>query len=160
MDLSTAPSGRAYTALPIDPTQRVPHRRFHCFQHSYLRIFLICDIGAAALAESSDELFNLPSENAFLVARVDTQILTVRAQPFLFESWYLSSNTWRATSRFFFPQQTVARENLNGQGEFGSVVIEGSHRDGRNHQISGRVSGASLKVSNDITLATTHSTPR
>lgn len=125
MDLSTAPSGRVYTALPIDATQGFPQVFSFVFNTITYVFSLYVDVGAAALAESSDDLFDLPSENAFLVTRVDTansdgSRATVFVRKLVPELEYLTGDI-----ALFFPQQTVARENLNGQGEFGSVVIGG-----------------------------------
>jgi hypothetical protein len=125
MDLSSAQSGRTYTALPIDPTLGFPQSFSFALDGVTYFFTLYVDIAATALDSATTDLFSLPAANAFLVARVDTQnsdgtgntIFLRKVTP---ELEYLTENI-----SLYFPQQVVARQNLNGQGSFGSSVMGG-----------------------------------
>lgn len=125
MDLSSAPSGRTYTALPIDATRGFPQGFSFAFNNVSYLFTLYADIDATLLADPSVASFELPAKTAFLVARVDIQNSdntqsTIFLRKLIPELEYETGNI-----ALFFPQQTVARQNLNGQGEFGSVVMGG-----------------------------------
>jgi hypothetical protein len=125
MDLSSAKSARHYTPLPIDATQGFP-QSFSSVLGSVTYFFtMYADIDARLLADPSVDLFQLPTENAFLVARVDKQNsdntrTTIFLRKLTPELEYEVENI-----ALFFPRQVVARQNLNGQGDFGSVVVGG-----------------------------------
>ena len=125
MDLTSAPSGRSYQALPIDVTLGFP-QSFSVVLGSAVYFFtLYVDIDANLLSNPTVDLFSLPQDKAFLVARVDKQNsdstrTTVFVRKLTLEQEYEAENI-----ALFFPQQAVARLNLNGQGDFGSVVIGG-----------------------------------
>jgi hypothetical protein len=125
MDLSSAQSGRAYTALPIDATQGFP-QSFSFVLGSVTYFFtMYVDIDARLLSNPGVDLFPLPTKDAFLVARVDKQNsdntrTTIFLRKLTPELEYEAQNI-----ALFFPQQVVARRNLNGQGDFGSAVMGG-----------------------------------
>src|SRR5258708_4307526 len=125
MDLSSAPSGRAYTALPIDTTRGFPQAFSFAFNSVTYIFTLYVDIDASLLADPGMNLVQLPTETAFLVARVDREN-TDNTRSTIFLRKLIPDLEYEAESiALFFPQQTVARQNLNGQGEFGSLVLGG-----------------------------------
>jgi hypothetical protein len=56
---------------------------------------------------------------------------------------------YRPKTLLSFPQQRCGG-NFNGQGDFGSQVVEALHHDGRDRQIPARLQGAGFTVSNDL----------
>src|SRR5215470_4137973 len=115
MDLSSAQSGRTYTPLPIDATLGFPQSfSFALGAVSYFATLYV-NIEANLLADQGTQLFQLPMKNAFLVARVDKQNndntrTTIFLRKLTPELEYEAENI-----ALFFPQQLVARNNLNGQ---------------------------------------------
>jgi hypothetical protein len=125
MDLTTPPSGRTYTALPIDPTKGFPQSFSFTFNTVNYLFTLYVDIEAKLLANWTDDFLSLPGQSAFLVARVDTtatdgSLDTVFLRKIVPELEYEIGNI-----ALYFPQQTISPQNLNGQGEFGSIVAGG-----------------------------------
>jgi len=125
MDLSDAPSGRVYTALPIDETQGFPQGFSFAFNSATYFFSLYVDIQAELLAELSDDLFDLPTKTAFLVARVDIQNSDSTRRTIFLRKLVPELEYETQDIALYFPTQTVARQNLNGQGQFGSVVTGG-----------------------------------
>lgn len=125
MDLSDAPSGRTYTALPIDATQGFPQAfSFVLDSVTYFFSFYV-DIEAGLLANQDTDLFDLPTTTAFLVARVDVENPDGTRSPIFLRKVVPELEYVTGNIALYFPEQTVARQNLNGQGEFGSVVSGG-----------------------------------
>jgi len=125
MDLTTPPSGRAYTALPIDATKGFPQSFSFTFNTVNYFFTLYVNIDARLLAAWTDDFLNIPSPSAYLVARVDVSATdgspdTIFLRKVVPELEYETGNV-----ALFFPQQSIFPQNLNGQGEFGSVVTGG-----------------------------------
>jgi hypothetical protein len=125
MDLASAPSGRAYTALPIDATQGFPQAFSIVFNNTTYFVSLYVNIRAGLLDGLDRDLFELPFDGAMLVARFDVDKpdgsrATVFLRKLVPELEYLAGSI-----ALYFPVQNVARKNLNGQGEFGSSVVGG-----------------------------------
>jgi len=125
MDLSSAASGRSYTLLPIDATKGFPQGFSFVFDSVTYFFSLYVDIDAALLTDQSVDLFQLPSKAAFLVGRVDRENPDSTRSTIFLRKLVPELEYEAEDIALFFPQQTVARQNLNGQGEFGSVVMGG-----------------------------------
>jgi hypothetical protein len=121
----TGDSGRAYTSLPIDARSGFPQSfPFQMGDGSSYRFMLYVDIDGAVLDTAAAPL-TLPTTTAFLVVRVErlsadgaSQIVFLRKV--VPEQEYLAENI-----ALVFPTQVLARENINGQGDFGSQVVGG-----------------------------------
>jgi len=125
MDLTSAPSGRSHQPLPIDVRLGFPQSFSVVLGNALYFFTMYVDIDANLLSDSTIDIFALPEERAFLVARVDKQNsdstrTTIFVRKLTPEQEYEVENI-----SLFFPQQVVARMNLNGQGDFGSVVLGG-----------------------------------
>lgn len=127
MDLETAKSGRRYTPLPIDTSLGFPQSFALVFEGRTYHFRLYVNIAAELLPEQTGFL-PLPSEQAYLVVRVEREATggereTVLVRKMAPELEYETENI-----ALFFPRQRIARNNLNGQGDFGSQVIGGIAR--------------------------------
>jgi hypothetical protein len=125
MDLTTPPSGRAYTALPVDATKGFPQSFSFTFNTVNYFFTLYVNIEASLLASWTDDFLNIPAQSAYLVTRVDVTATngspdTIFLRKVVPELEYETGNI-----ALFFPQQTISPQNLNGQGEFGSIVTGG-----------------------------------
>jgi len=124
MDSLVGNSGRVYTPLPIDPQQGFPQVFSFQVDNRVYRFTLYVDMDAGLLA-GTDTLFSLPATDAFLVVKVErtnsdgtSKIVFLRkVTP---EQEYEAENI-----ALIFPMQTLARNNINGQGDFGSQVVGG-----------------------------------
>jgi hypothetical protein len=111
--------------LPIDPQFGFPQSfLFQMDDGSSYRFTLYMDVDTAALSAASAPLV-LPTATAFLVVRAErlssdgtSQIVFLRKV--VPEQEYLAENL-----ALMFPTQIVAKENINGQGDFGSQVTGG-----------------------------------
>ena len=118
-------SGRTYASLPIDARAGFPQSfPFQMDDGSSYQFTLYVDVDAAVLDAAAAPL-TLPTTSAFLVVRVErlsadgtSQIVFLRKV--VPEQEYLAENV-----ALMFPTQVVARENINGQGDFGSQVVGG-----------------------------------
>jgi len=125
MDVITSQSGRSYSPLPIDGTLGFPQSFSSAFGGKTYYFFMYVDIEASLLSSSTASLLQLPAGNAFLVVRVEkenrdntrTIIFLRKVVP---DMEYVAENI-----ALTFPTQVVARANLNGRGDFGSVVVGG-----------------------------------
>jgi hypothetical protein len=124
MELETTKSGRHYTPLPIDANQGFPQSFALVFEGRTYHFRLYVNI-SAALLDGLEGLLPLPSEEAYMVALVERESPgggreTVLARKVVPELEYEAEEI-----AIFFPQQRIVRNNLNGQGDFGSRVIGG-----------------------------------
>lgn len=125
MDVTTSQSGRNYSPLPIDATRGFPQSFSSTFAGKTYHFFMYVDVDAALLGPSTKNPLQLPTGNAFLVVQVEkenrdstrTVIFLRKVVPDL---EYLAGDI-----ALIFPTQVVAQANLNGIGEFGSVVVGG-----------------------------------
>jgi len=125
MSVITSQSGRSYSPLPIDGALGFPQTFSSAFGGKTYHFFIYVDIEASLLSSSTKSLLQLPAGNAFLVVRVEkenrdntrTIIFLRKVVPDL---EYVAENIV-----LVFPTQVVARANLNGRGDFGSVVVGG-----------------------------------
>ena len=114
---------RTYLQLPINADEGFPQAFRLSFNGNTYQVTLYVNI----LEENfSDEntLYVLPQQGAFMVMRVareDTTGTTV-----IFQRKLVPDHEYEAQEvAFVFRQMQVARENLNGVGTFGSVIIGG-----------------------------------
>jgi len=124
MDTFTAKSGRQYSPLPIDGTQGFPQFFSLLFGGQTYHFRLYVNIPAGLLNDRS-AFMELPSAAAFLVVQVEREVSdgtreTIFLRKVAPELEYEAENL-----ALIFPRQLVARNNLNGQGDFGSQVIGG-----------------------------------
>jgi hypothetical protein len=127
MDLGTAKSGRRYTPLSIDTSLGFPQSFALVFEGSTYHFRLYVNI-AAELLRNQTGFLPLPSEQAYLVAHVEREA-TSGARETVFVRKVTPELEYEAENiALFFPQQRIARSNLNGQGDFGSQVTGGIAR--------------------------------
>jgi hypothetical protein len=124
MDAFITKYKRQYSPLPIDTTRGFPQSFPSVFDGQTYHFNLYVNIGADLLDDKMDFL-ELPGERAYLVARVEREEAdgsqkTIFQRKVLPELEYVAENI-----AIVFPQQRIARNNLNGQGDFGSRVFGG-----------------------------------
>jgi len=117
-------SGRQFAPLPIDNTLGFPQSFAFLFGSQIYHFKLYVNIAAELLTAKRDSI-ELPSQTAFLVVRVDRELgdgtrQTIFLRKVVPELEYEAENIVLS-----FPRQLVARNNLNGQGDFGSQVTGG-----------------------------------
>lgn len=125
MGVINSQSGRSYSPLPIDGTLGFPQSFSSTFGGKTYHFFMYVDIEASLLNSSTANLLQLPTSKAFLVVQVEkenrdntrTIIFLRKVVPNL---EYVAENI-----ALTFPTQIVARSNLNGRGDFRSVVVGG-----------------------------------
>jgi hypothetical protein len=120
----TGASGRIYDPLPIDNTAGFPQRFPFLLNGVRYQFTLYVNVPEAALG-SIDEVMVLPDAQRFLVVRVDV-LGPDGAQQTVFLRKAVPSLEYRAGAlALTFPNQIVARRNLNNVGNFGSNIIGG-----------------------------------
>jgi hypothetical protein len=114
MDALIAKSGRSYTPLPIDGGRSYRFRL-------YFNV-------AAQLLDGRDEFIKTPAEEAFLVVRVDRDLSDTTSET-IFQRKVVPDLEYEAEEiALLFSAQSLARGNLNGQGEHGTRVLGGIAR--------------------------------
>lgn len=117
-------SARNYTPLPIDNQRGFPQSFPFLFAGQTYHFWLYVNIAADLLVQQPNFL-ELPQTRAFLAVRVEREIGGNERQT-IFQRKVLPSLEYEAENIVLaFPQQRIARNNLNGQGDFGSQVTGG-----------------------------------
>jgi hypothetical protein len=126
MDQLTATYGRVYEPLPIVAGRGFPQSFPFLFNGRTYYFSLYVNVAADSLNEQTSFL-TLPSTEAFMVVRVEREAAaggagreTIFLRKVVPSVEYLVENI-----ALVFETQRVARQNLNGQGEFGSQVTGG-----------------------------------
>jgi hypothetical protein len=128
MDLITAKSGRQYTPLPIDAAKGFPQSFPFAFEGRAYNFRLYVNTATEELDGQPDFLDPFPGERAYLVAQVERATPEGSSQ-LLFARKVLPGLEYEFEEiALVFPFQRIARNNLNGQGAFGSQVIGGIAR--------------------------------
>lgn len=124
MDTLLTKSGRQFTSLQIDGAKGFPQSFPLLFggQNYHFRMYVNI---AAHLLDDTTVFLELPSTDAFLVVQVEREVAagtreTIFLRKVVPELEYEAENI-----TLIFPRQLVARNNLNGRGNFGSQVIGG-----------------------------------
>jgi hypothetical protein len=136
MALLNGPSGRLYAPLPIDGSLGFPQSFALLFASRNYRFRLYVNANTPAL-QDKNAILNLPFapvlqdkatfdvREAFLVVRVDLDQPTGESQLIFVRKVVPDLEYEFADVALFFPQQCVAVQNLNGQGNFGTQVTGG-----------------------------------
>jgi hypothetical protein len=115
-------STRTYLSLPINADEGFPQAFRLDFGGQVYQILLYANVAEQIAARA--EVFTLPQDGAFLVMRVlrESQdgVTTIFQRKLVPELEYEA-----AELAFVFHTMQVARQNLNGQGAFGSIVRGG-----------------------------------
>ncbi|RKT08176.1 hypothetical protein BX286_6260 [Streptomyces sp. 3211.6] len=115
----------SYLRLPIEPTEGFPQAfRLQLGARIYQFHLYVNAAEDVLRAAPADPVLDLPAAGAFLVLRV------AREEPSglvaLLRRKLVPGVEYRAGElSLTFPTMRVARQNLNGVGEFGSVVVGG-----------------------------------
>jgi len=125
MDLSSAPSGRSYIALPIDATQGFPQSFSFAFNTVTYLFSLYVNVQADQLSAEDGDLFDLPTDIAFLVLRVDVENAEGARSTLFLRKVVPELEYTAGPIALYFPEQVIARQNLNGMGDFGSRMTGG-----------------------------------
>jgi hypothetical protein len=127
MSLLAGKSRRQFTPLPIDNARGYPQSFIFGFLDHNYHFRLYVNISAELLDDRTD-FIELPSRDAFLVVQVERE-LTDGARQIIFLRKVVPDLEYEAENIvMMFPRQLVARNNLNGQGDFGSQVVGGIAR--------------------------------
>jgi hypothetical protein len=117
-------SNRSYSPLPIDSSRGFPQSFPLLFANRNYRFRLYVNVPAGQIADKS-KILELPSANAFLVVTVEVDEPDGTRQPIFLSKVVPGLEYESGNIAMVFPQQRVAVQNLNGQGEFGSQVTGG-----------------------------------
>src|SRR5262245_40215554 len=127
MSLLAGKSARQFNPLPIDNARGYPQSFTFAFLDQNYHFRLYVNIPAALLDDRTD-FIELPSRDAFLVVHVERE-RTDGTRQIIFLRKVVPELEYETESiAMIFPRQRVARNNLNGQGDFGSQVIGGIAR--------------------------------
>jgi hypothetical protein len=115
---------RTFEPLPIDAAVGFPQSFPLLFHERTYRFTFYVDVAADLLPRDGGPL-PLPGERAFLVARVERGAADGTFETILLRK-VLPNVVYEAGDiALRFDSQRIARENLNGRGEFGSLVRAG-----------------------------------
>ena len=124
MNVLSSASGRQFFVLPIDSTRGFPQAFPFLFGGQTYNFRLYANIPAERL-DDRVAFIELPTAEAFLVVQVEREIAE-GARETIFLRKVVPQLEYEAENiMLIFPQQRIARNNLNGQGDFGSQVIGG-----------------------------------
>jgi hypothetical protein len=112
---------RDFTTLPIDATRGFPQSFTFFFNGRNYDFRLYIDVLAPLLADKNAVL-QLPSAGAALVAVVESEQPGGVRKPILIRKIVPSLEYEAESIVLSFPDQRVAVRNINGTGEFGSLV--------------------------------------
>lgn len=124
MDTLVGTSGRTFTPLPIDGNRGFPQSFSLVFAGRNYRFRLYVNAPAHLLKDKS-LILNLPTPEAFLVLQVELDLTGGIRQPIFIRKVVPSLEYEAENIALIFPQQQVAVQNLNGQGNFGSQITGG-----------------------------------
>lgn len=127
MDALLAKSGRSYTPLPIDGAQGFPQSFPLLFEGRTYHFKLYVNI-AAHLLNDRLEFIEAPSEEAFLVVRVERELADATRETIFLRKVVPNLEYEAESIALLFSSQSIARTNLNGQGERGTRVQGGIAR--------------------------------
>jgi hypothetical protein len=114
---------RTYLQLPINADEGFPQAFRLSFNGNTYQVTLYVNILEDTLSDAST-LYVLPQKGAFMVMRVAREDAT--GTTVIFQRKLVLNHEYEAQEvAFLFKQMTVAQENLNGVGTFGSVVLGG-----------------------------------
>jgi hypothetical protein len=123
-EIETAP--RSYTPLPIDMTRGLPQTFSVLFGGRTYHFTLYANVAASRLDPKAARTgLELPSEDAFLVARVEREEAGGLRETIFLRKVVPGMEYEAGDIALTFPEQRVAPANLNGRGEFGSRVSGG-----------------------------------
>jgi len=117
-------SGRTFTALPIDSSRGFPQVFSVLFANRNYLFRLYVNVPASGI-NNKTLILDLPSANAFLIVTVELDLPDGTRQPIFLRKVVPGLEYETGSIAMTFPQQRVAVQNLNGQGEFGSQVTGG-----------------------------------
>lgn len=112
---------RTYTPLPIDVSQGFPQSFPLLFANRNYRFRLYVN-APTSLVKDKTRVLDLPSPEAFLVVQVELDLSAGIRQPIFLRKVVPGLEYEADNIVLTFPQQRVAVQNLNGQGDFGSQV--------------------------------------
>ena len=121
MNGAPSTSARVYEPLPIDNRRGFPQTIPLLFHGTSYRITVYVDIAADLLPRDGGPL-PIPGERAFLVARVERAASDGTFETVLLRKMLPGIEYEAGDIALRFPEQRVARGNLNGQGDHGSLV--------------------------------------
>ena len=127
MDALIAKSGVTYTTLPIDGAKGFPQSFPFLFEGKNYRFRLYVNIAAHQLIDRPD-FINVPSEEAFLVVRVDRDLVDTTSETIFLRKVVPDLEYEAGEICLLFSTLRIARSNLNGQGEHGTRVVGGIAR--------------------------------
>jgi hypothetical protein len=122
--LEAGKSGRQFAPLPIDNALGFPQSFAFLFGSQIYHFTLYVNVAAERLTTKRDSI-ELPSDEAFLVVRVDRELGDGGRQAIFLRKVVPELEYEAENITLVFPRQRVARSNLNGQGDFGSQVTGG-----------------------------------
>lgn len=120
----TAPSGQVFDPLPIDNSAGFPQSFSLLLAGVNYSFRLYVNVPAKKIVKR-DVIFDLPSQDTFLVVSVDRLQPDASAETIFLRKVVPSVEYVAGPLLLYFPQQRVAAASLNGQGNLGSNVVGG-----------------------------------
>ena len=124
MGILNAPSGREFTLLPIDNSRGVPQSFPVLFNGITYHFRLYLNMAAKLLGEI-ETFIEPPAQEASLVVKVERENTDATRETIFLRKVVPGLEYETANIALVFPSQRITRDNLNGEGDFGSQVIGG-----------------------------------
>ncbi len=125
MEDLTSNSGRTYSRLPIDARLGFPQSFPMLWQGQRYHFRVYVNAPARVLADAGP-LLDLPDPaGAFLVVQIEREQADGGREPIFLRKVLPELEYEAGDIAVFFPEQHVAKKNLNGTGDFGSAVTGG-----------------------------------
>jgi hypothetical protein len=118
-------SGRTYEPLPVDGARGFPQSFPYLLNGRTYHFTFYVNVAADLLGAPAADLPAMPATEAFLVARVERETSGGGRETVLARKVIPGVEYEAAEIALLFAEYRVARKNLNGRGEFGSVVRGG-----------------------------------
>lgn len=116
------PAGLAFEALPIDNERGVPQELTHVVAGAAYHVRLYANLDAEAVTDEV-EFFELPSDAGHLVVRVERQGEGGERETVFLRKVVPGVLYPAGDIVLEFPEQRLARANINGRGNAGSSIV-------------------------------------
>lgn len=127
MDTLTGKSGKTFLPLPIDAEQGFPQSFPFLFDGRTYHFNFYVNAAAHVLAERP-EFIDVPTEEAFLVLRLERELADAAREVIFTRKIILDLEYEAEEIALLFTAQKIARDNLNGTGAHGTQVVGGMAR--------------------------------
>lgn len=117
----------SFTPLPINLEQGFPQSFPFLFDGRTYHFTLYANV-AAHLLDARPEFLSVPTDEAFLVCRVEHELADTTRETIFLRKVVPRLQYEAENIKLLFSEHRIARDNLNGQGEHGTQLVGGIGR--------------------------------